>query len=123
MPSPPQETALAAGQAIAVPREGHVSAVTRPATPETMTAGEIQRALAWQERRLDFVSVPLSTMVAEFNRYNRHKLVIADLALESQHFGGSFRADDPIGFVRVLEANFRVVAEPREGETHLRAAP
>jgi transmembrane sensor len=84
---------------------------------------EIERVLAWREQRLEFVAEPLAVMVAEFNRYNRIKLVIADPALGTQRFGGNFRADDPAGFVRVLAGNFKVVAEQREDEILLRAAP
>lgn len=80
----------------------------------------IMQALAWQQRRLDFESTPLPEMVAEINRYNPHKLVIADPRLETQRFGGSFPAGDYDTFVRLLETNFGVVAERKGSETFLR---
>lgn len=117
------ERALAAGEAISLPRPGHAAAAGATPRSVSMSPVEIERTLAWQERRLEFVAEPLAAMVAEFNRYNRVKLVIADPALAAERFGGNFRADDPAGFVRVLEANFRVVAEYRPEATVLRPAP
>lgn len=76
---------------------------------------EVQRALAWQERRLEFEARPLGEVVAEFNRYNRTKLVIADPRLGAQKFSGSFRAEGYEPFVRLLEQNFGVAAV-REGD-------
>lgn len=83
---------------------------------------EIERTLAWQERRLEFVDVLLAEIVAEFNRYHRHQLVLADPELAAQRFGGTFRADDPASFVRVLAANFGVAVEQSDHETILRIA-
>jgi len=115
--------ALSAGEAISLPRAAPDAA--SPIAPRSVSLSpvEIERVLAWREQRLEFVAEPLAAMVAEFNRYNRTKLVIADPALGTQRFGGNFRADDPAGFVRVLAGNFKVVAEQREDEILLRAAP
>lgn len=84
--------------------------------------GELQRALAWQDRRLEFVAAPLDEIVAEFNRYHRRKLVIDDAALAAHRFGGSFHVDQPEIFVRLLETRFEIVAEHRADETVLRRA-
>lgn len=81
---------------------------------------EIGQSLAWQTHRLEFVATPLAEMVAEFNRYNRHKLVIVDERLATQRFGGTFSAGDSEEFVRLLEADFGVVAERDEAEIRLR---
>ena len=81
---------------------------------------EIQRTLAWQERRLDFELATLGEIAAEFNRYNDHKLVIADSALAQERFGGSFRPDDQAGFVRMLRQNFGVAVEETDRATLLR---
>lgn len=120
-PAPLSPRTLAAGESLALPREDRAAAIASVLPPPTvLTPAEIERALAWQERRLEFASAPLAAMVAEFNRYNRHQLVISDPELAAQRFGGTFRPDDPAGFVRVLEANFRVLAETRGDETRLR---
>jgi transmembrane sensor len=89
--------------------------------PTPVSTQEIKQVLAWQTRRLDFDATPLAEMVAEFNRYNRHKLVVADPRLNAQRFGGSFPAGDAETFVRMLETNFNVVAERRGEETWLRS--
>jgi transmembrane sensor len=114
--------ALAAGEKITIPTVRRSGAVSTPAASVAVPRVEIEHTLAWRERRLEFVSTPLSEMVAEFNRYNRGKLVIADHALANQRFGGVFRPDDSAGFVRALEVNFGVVAEQRAAETILRLA-
>jgi transmembrane sensor len=88
-----------------------------------IAADEVQRALAWQSRRLEFSNTPLAEMVAEFNRYHRRPLRIADDSLAELHFGGSFRPEDRAGFVRMLEENFGILAEESADATVLRAAP
>ena len=89
-------------------------------SPIEVSAVEIKQTLAWQSRRLDFDATPLADIVAEINRYNRHQLVIADDRLNDRRFGGSFPAGDYETFVRMLEANFEVVAERGKDETRLR---
>jgi transmembrane sensor len=91
-------------------------------TVASVPSDELQRRLAWQGGRLDFSDTPLGEMVAEFNRYNRHKLVVPDAGLAAMRFGGSFRPDDRAGFVRVLRDTFGIVAEERRDETVLRSA-
>ena len=122
--SPPSlaPRALAAGEKITISLAPRSSAVSTPAASVAVPLVEIERSLAWQERRLEFVSAPLAEMVAEFNRYNRRKLVIADAALAAQRFGGVFRPDDSAGFVRTLEINFGVVTEQQPDQTILRLA-
>jgi transmembrane sensor len=92
-----------------------------PAAVVPVSTEEIQRELAWQERRLEFDLAPLGEIVAEFNRYNRHKLVIGDPALAQHLYGGSFNSDDQAGFVRMLRENYGVVVEETETATVLRA--
>ena len=109
---------LTAGQRVSValhetPSQSH------PA-PVAVTDAEIRQTLAWQARRLDFDASPLSEIVAEVNRYNQHKLVLDDPRLKERKFGGSFPANDHATLVRMLEADFGVVAERREGVTILR---
>lgn len=88
--------------------------------PLPVSPDEIQTALAWHERRLEFEAAALSEIVAEFNRCNRAQLRIDDPALAARRFGGSFRADDPENFVRLLQARFGVRVEVRGDETILR---
>ena len=93
-----------------------------PAVVAKVNAPEQKRALAWQERRLEFDAAPLAEVVREFNRYNRQQLVIADATLAAKRFSGTFRADGYEPFVRLLEDDFRVTAARGENEIVLRVA-
>ncbi|MFT3870788.1 MAG: FecR domain-containing protein [Nibricoccus sp.] len=75
-----------------------------------VTPAEMERALSWQGLRLEFVNMPLGDVVAEFNRYNVHKLVVADPETAAIVVGGNFRADNINAFVRLLDAGFGVSA-------------
>src|SRR5690606_10310555 len=74
-------------------------------------ADEIAATLAWQPRWLEFVDAPLIEVLVEFNRQGGPRLVLADPALARLRVGGSFRADNADGFVRLLESGFGVQAE------------
>lgn len=115
---PAEAPVLFAGQRAIV----HLSMQPEPVAISALQEREVVRALSWQEKRLEFVSTPLSEVVAEFNRYNTHKLVIADPRLAELRFGGIFRPDAADTAVRMLEANFDVVAERTESATILRLA-
>jgi transmembrane sensor len=110
---------LVAGQrlSIAVATDAPESSV-----PNVIPHEEIARTLAWQQRRLEFDRMPLSEVVAEFNRHNRHQLVIADPGLAAQSFGGGFSSQGFDAFVEILEQSFGVKAERRENVTILRKA-
>ncbi len=109
---------LAARQRVVVP----VAATVRlaPAVADVVAPRQIEQALAWQDRRLKFESTPLHEVIAEFNRYNRHKLVIEDSALAAQKFGGTFRPEGYETLIGLLEQSFSVVAERNEHATILR---
>lgn len=112
---------------------------TRPGAPTMLIAGmvavagsegvrlrqqstdEMNDLLSWREGLLVFRSTPLSEAVAEFNRYNTHKLVVDDPGIASIPVGGSFRWANTDAFVRVLEQGFGLQADRRDGETRLRA--
>ena len=113
----PTHSEVTAGQKLSIDLQAPT--VSR-ATREELSVMEVKQALAWQSRRLDFDATPLEEIVAEMNRYNRHKLVIADSRLTTRQFGGSFPAGDYETIVRMLETNFGVVAERKGGETWLR---
>ncbi len=94
-----------------------------PVRIAVLTAGEIERVLAWQHRLLEFNAVPLVEVVAEFNRRNALQLVVADPELAAVRITTSFRSDNVEGFVRLLELGFGAGAERRgEGEIVLRKA-
>ena len=109
---------LVAGERALIPTQavtGRAAASVSPVAPAA-----VGRALAWQERRLEFYDVPLREVVAEFNRYNTHQIVIADSRLLEQLFSSTFRPDGYPEFVRLLETGYNVVAERGEDRTILR---
>jgi transmembrane sensor len=114
---------FAGGTPLLVAGQRAFIALGTAAVATTVTPAEIDQALAWQKRRLEFVATPLADIVAEFNRYNRHKLVITDPRLATRRFGGTFSVGDHAELVRLLEADFGVVADRGENETKLRLAP
>ena len=107
---------LAAGQRVTIPFAGP------PPPAAAASRDEIDRALIWQPRLLEFVSTPLAEVAAEFNRRNRVQLVIADEALRALPIGASFRSDNLDGFVRLLETSFGVKVERTAGTITLRRA-
>jgi len=109
---------LNAGEQVIVP-----SAPARqvPAAIVRVDSAGVSRLLAWQEKTLVFDPTPLREIVAQFNRTNHHKLVIDDGAISNLRVGGSFKASDPDTFVRLLEANFGIVADRGQDRTVLRA--
>ena len=117
-PRPDDAPLLIAGERVVVAVKGDAAPTAAPSTP--VSASEIEQAIAWQKRRLEYVDVPLSEIVADFNRYNQHRLVIPDARLSAQHFGGTFSAGDYASFVQLLESTFGVVVERRDRETVLR---
>ncbi|MBL9187413.1 MAG: FecR domain-containing protein [Opitutaceae bacterium] len=116
----PLVPALDAGQRVVVSLTGEAQ---QPRIA-TLTAGEIERVLAWQHRMLEFTSAPLAEIVAEFNRRNRVQLAVSDPELAAVRISASFRSDNVDGFVRLVELGFGVQAERRgASQIILRKAP
>lgn len=90
----------------------------------TLATEDVTQALAWQDRRLEFDAAPLSEIVAEFNRFNVHQIVIAGTSpeLARMEFAGSFRADDPETFIKLIRTRTSIAVERNERQTVLRSA-
>lgn len=86
----------------------------------TLSPAEVDGALAWQRRLLDFTDEPLERIVAEFNRRNGVHLVIGDAALGSLRLSASIRSDNLDAVVNLLEARFGVQAERAGAQIILR---
>jgi transmembrane sensor len=92
---------LAAGmQAFVADRAAHIAAPASPA--------DIERKLAWREGKLIFQDDPLADAVAEFNRYNRRQIAIADPALRKLPLVGRYRIDQPDVFAEDVRTLFKV---------------
>lgn len=81
---------------------------------------DLTPALSWQIKMLEFDMTPLSRVIADFNRYNSHQLIISDVELARKPFGGSFRADNYESLVELLESRFNVIADRTADRTVLR---
>lgn len=80
------------------------TAITRGASTllAVKSVERVENALAWRDGRLSFDQAPLTEVVAEFNRYNRTRLVVVDAAAGQIPIGGSFQASSVDSFVRLL---------------------
>lgn len=82
---------ITAGEEAFVADDAHVIKVS--GTPE-----EVERKLAWREGNIILDNDTLADAVAEFNRYNAQKIVIADPHLNTARFVGQYRIDQPEQF-------------------------
>ncbi len=77
----------------------------------TMRQSEIENAIRWQPRLLDFESTPLREIIDEFNNSNPIQVTLGDPALETFLISSTFWSDNVEGFVRLMESTFGVKAE------------
>jgi transmembrane sensor len=75
------------------------------AAPPATAGPAIARNLAWREGQIVLEGEPLVDAVAEFNRYNERKIVIADPSLQGERLVGWFRTNDPEGFAKAAAAS------------------
>jgi transmembrane sensor len=82
---------------------------------------QVEQILSWRHGYLVFRDTALADAVAEFNRYNTRKIVIADPAIAAIRIGGNFRSNTTDTFLWMLQNGFNVNAEVRENEVILKA--
>jgi transmembrane sensor len=83
-----------------------------PLVIAAVTREEIDAALAWQPKLLDFTDRPLAAIIAEFNRRNApFQITVAEPALADTPLSASLRSDNVEGFLRLLEGGFGIEAE------------
>jgi transmembrane sensor len=117
----PTAVSLTVNQQTVIPLAANVRAL--PDIQE-LTPAQMERSLSWQGLRLEFREMALRDVVAEFNRYNRQKLVVNDRDTAAIVVAGTFRADNVEAFVRLLGTDaFGVNASPRGDEIVLRKNP
>jgi transmembrane sensor len=93
--SAPSQSALLSPGDVALATATRVS-VTR------QSAQSIATELSWRRGMLVFKHTTLASAAAEFNRYNRQKLVVADETAASRTIGGTFPTSDVELFSRVV---------------------
>jgi transmembrane sensor len=102
---------LSAGEAVTITAT-RVSTEPPQMQVQKVADADVDRKLSWTEGRLWFERQTLKDVVAEFNRYNRRQMIIADPAIENLRIGGSFEATDPESFIAALEKTLGVRAFP-----------
>jgi transmembrane sensor len=85
------------------------------------SVAEAETHLSWRNGVLMFRELTLADAVAEFNRYNVRKIVIADPAVGALKVEGNFRATNIEAFVRLLESGFAVRASVEKDGIVLRS--
>lgn len=99
--SGPQRTRLVEGQSVFLPDRAHAGDLV------VASAGG-EHMLAWRSGRIELVDEALDDAIAEFNRYNRRRIVLLDPAIANKRLDGFFRTDDIDGFARAVNATFDV---------------
>jgi transmembrane sensor len=92
-----------------------------PGTP--LHGANIAAATSWMQHQLVFEHRPLIEVAAEFNRYNRDKVVIEGAQLEQQEVTGVFQSNDPASFVAFLSSIPGVQIRDGADGAHIVAGP
>ncbi len=77
---------------------------------------EVEERLSWRTGYVVFHMTPLAAAVAEFNRYNARKIVIADPEVAAVRIGGNFRTDNVDSFVRLLQDGFSIKSTQHDAQ-------
>lgn len=84
-------------------RGGEGAVFTRDGAIRRDEGFDVQRAVAWTERRLVFDKAQLADVAREFNRYNRMQLQIEDVGLADREITMVFNAHDVSALVGFLQ--------------------
>jgi transmembrane sensor len=102
---PSEPVYVAAGEDVLLPTQAPM--VT---APERLDSVQMANELAWRGKRVEFTDTPCPEAIALFNAQNRLQLRVSDSAIAALRLNGIFWADDPEGFVRLLESGMNVQA-------------
>jgi transmembrane sensor len=108
--TPSQIALLTAGEVAIADTETNRIRVTK------LPLQDLTDELGWRNGVLVFNHTKLSEAAAEFNRYNREKLVIRDAAAASLEIGGTFQADNVEAFTDVAQHILQLHVEYRGNE-------
>lgn len=89
----------------------HSAAVMQ--TPER----DLKDQLGWRRGMIVFKHTTLAEAAAEFNRYNTHKIIIADAAAAKLTINGTFQTDDVTAFTDAAHAVFGLRITTENGQT------
>jgi transmembrane sensor len=101
----------------AVLRPGDVAIATfNSLTVSRKSASDLTSSLAWRHDMLAFKYATLAQAVAEFNRYNRTKIVIADMRAAQLTVYGNFPTKNVAAFADAIQVSFKLHVEKLNGE-------
>lgn len=83
-------------------------------------AREAQEDLSWRTGVLVFRNTTLADAAAEFNRYNKRKILIEDPAAAALTVAGSFRSTNMDSFVEIIAKGYPVRVDDRRGDFVMR---
>lgn len=99
---------------------GDIAVAAGAATLVTTRSEEsVEHALSWREGMLSFDQEPLSTIAAEFNRYNAIQLVLDGQSLDTIRITGTFPSDKPDAFARLLREAYGLQVDVGESEIRI----
>ncbi len=78
---------------------------------ETFDSMQMEEILAWKPEVLEFTSTPLRDVVTAFNARNSTQIVLRNEDLEGMPIEATFRSDNVMAFVRLLELTFDLETE------------
>jgi transmembrane sensor len=93
-----------------------VVATARSMTEVKKSTGQLLNELGWRNGIIVLHRTALADAVAQFNRYNERKLIIATPSLRSVKVGGTFPITDVDAFTRVAKQVFGLKVEQKNGE-------
>ncbi len=102
-------TRLKAGQRAFVDNDAAIHEAV--ATPTT-----VDRKLEWRYGKIDLAGETLREAVADFNRYNARKLIIADPAIADERLYGVFNTDGTDAFAAAVSTSLGVEVEIRSAQ-------
>jgi len=69
---------------------------------------DVERALAWRERRLEFVDEPLDAVITNVNRYSPRHIEVRNVDLHENFYTGTFQPDRLEEWLIAIERSFPV---------------
>jgi transmembrane sensor len=86
---------------------------------QNISITQAEQVLSWRKGFLTFHDTTLVDAIEQLNRYNRHKIIIADPTVAVIRISGTFRPTDYEAFVHLLQEAYSIRAATTEDQTRL----
>lgn len=86
---------------------------------QNISITQAEQVLSWRKGYLTFHDTSLVDAIDQLNRYNSHKIVIADPTVGAIRISGTFRPTDYEAFVHLLQQAYSIRAATTEDRTSL----